>query len=59
MAFYCFHLFTSVPVAGGGSLSVPVLQVDVVLGSSEKQLVMTLVKKSVIFLAVKAALRHR
>lgn len=49
----------SVPVADGGSLSVPVLQVDVVLGSSEKQLVMTLVKKSVIFLAVKAALRHR
>lgn len=54
-----FCLFMSVPVADGGSLSVPVLQVDVVLGSSEKQLVMTLVKKSVIFLAVKAVLRHR
>lgn len=56
MAFYCFYLFMSVPVADGGSLSVPVLQVDVVLGSSEKQLVMTLVKKSAIFLAVKAVL---
>lgn len=45
MAFYCFYLFTSVPVADGGSLSLPVLLVDVVLGSSEKQLVMILVKK--------------
>lgn len=39
----------SVPVADGGSLSVPVLQVDVVLGSSEKQFVMTLVKRVLSF----------